>query len=60
MKFTEADFDKPATPKKNLVNKAYAPHLPPDRWRLVAADPAGGWQQSAGGLRFRFQSYRRT
>ncbi|MBT0995767.1 dihydrofolate reductase [Cellulomonas sp. DKR-3] len=44
----------------DVAGDTYAPHLPPDRWRLVDADPAGGWRQSARGPRYRFQSYRRT
>ena len=38
----------------------HAPHLHPDEWRLVSADPAGGWHTSSTGLRYRFQSYRRA
>ncbi|WP_146841918.1 dihydrofolate reductase [Cellulomonas composti] len=38
----------------------HAPHLRPDEWRLVGADPAGGWHTSRTGLRYRFQSYRRA
>jgi dihydrofolate reductase len=44
----------------DVPGDTYAPPLPPDRWRLVEAEPAGGWQQSARGPRYRFESYRRS
>lgn len=41
LRFTEADFDKPVQIRRNLVNKAYSPHLPssivPDAKRSAQA-----------------------
>lgn len=35
----------------------YAPPL--DGWHRVGADPAEGWHDSRGGIRYRFETYRR-
>ncbi|MGN8246362.1 dihydrofolate reductase [Cellulomonas soli] len=38
----------------------WAPTLDPRRWTLTASDPTSGWHTSAGGLRYRFETWRRT
>lgn len=37
----------------------YAPTLDPQQWQLVSATPAQGWETSASGVGYRFETYAR-